>query len=37
MFFKKLQIILNKLPIYLKEIDIEINQKDIIYLNFSMS
>ena len=27
MFFKKLQIILNKLPIYLKEIDIEINQK----------
>ena len=27
MFFKKVQIILNKLPIYLKEIYIEINQK----------
>ena len=27
MFFKKVQVILKKLPIYLKEIDIEINQE----------
>ena len=27
MFFKNVQVILKKLPIYLKEIDIEINQE----------
>ena len=36
MFFKKVQVILKKLPIYLKEIDIEINQEGN-HLIFSMN
>ena len=34
MFFKKVQVILKKLPIYLKEIDIEINQEGNRLFNF---
>ena len=34
MFFKKVQVILKKLPIYLKEIDIEINQEGNHLFNF---
>ena len=34
MFFKKVQVILKKLPIYLKEIDIEINQEENRLFNF---
>ena len=34
MFFKKLQIILKKLPIFLKEIDIEFNQNGYHLFNF---
>ena len=34
MFFKKVQVILEKLPIYLKEMDIEINQEGNHLFNF---
>ena len=34
MFFKKIQVILEKLPIYLKEMDIEINQEGNHLFNF---
>ena len=34
MFFKKVQVILKKLPIYLKEIDIEKNQEGNHLFNF---
>ena len=34
MFFKKVQVILKKLPIYLKGIDIEINQEGNRLFNF---
>ena len=34
MFFEKVQVILKKLPIYLKEIDIEINQEGNHLFNF---
>ena len=34
MFLKKLQVILKKLPIYLKEIDSEINQEGNYLFNF---
>ena len=34
MFFKKLQIILQKLPVYLKDINIKINESDNNRFNF---